>query len=153
MEVPHMSRTHMCTASDNINVTHQSGAFFPPLGWTYTDTLRSSKSIGCIRVHSWSYTFCSVQFSRSVMSDSLWPHGLQRARTPCPSPTPWAYSNSRPLSQWCLPTVSSSVIPFSSCPQSFPASGSFKMRQSFVSGGQSIEVSASSSVLPMNIQD
>ena len=95
----------------------------------------------------------SVQFSRSVMSDCLWPHGLQHARPPCPSPTPRVYSNSCPLSQWCHPTVSSSVVPFSSCPQSFPASRSFQMSQLLASGGQSIRVSASASVLPMNIQD
>ena len=88
------------------------------------------------------------------MSDSLWPHGLQHARTPCPSPIPRVYSNSCPLSQWCHPTISSSsVIPFSSCLQSFPASGSYPMSQFFASGGQSIAVSASLSVLPMNIQD
>ena len=97
--------------------------------------------------------FTSVQFSCSVLCDSLRPHGLQHARPPCPSPTPGAYSNSCPLSWWCHPTISSSVIPFSSCPQSFPASGSFPMNQLFISGGQSIGVSASASVLPMNIQD
>ena len=86
------------------------------------------------------------------MSDSLWPHGLQRARLPCPSPTPGAYSNSCPSSRWCHPTISSSVVLFSSCLQSFPASGSFQMSQSFASGGQSIGASASASVLPMNIQ-
>ena len=86
------------------------------------------------------------------MSNSLWPHGLQHARLPCQSPTPWVYSNSYPLSQWCHPTILSSVIPFSSCLQSFPASGSFQMSQFFTSGGQSIGVSASASVLPMNIQ-
>ena len=95
----------------------------------------------------------SVQFSLSVMSDSLRPHGLQDSRPPCPSPTPWVHSNSCPLSQWCHPTISSSVIPFSSCPQSFPASGSFQMSQFFASGGQGIGVSASASVLPMNTQD
>ena len=95
----------------------------------------------------------SVQFSRSVMSDSLWPHGLQQAKPPCPSPTHRAYSNSCPSSRWCHPTVSSSVIPFSSCSQPFPASGSFPMSQLFTSGGQSIGVSASASVLPMNTQD
>ena len=87
------------------------------------------------------------------MSDSLRPHGLKHARLPCPSPTPGAYSNSCPLSQWCHPTISSSVIPFSSCLQSFPTSESFQMSQFFVSGGQSVGVSASASVLPMNIQD
>ena len=95
----------------------------------------------------------SVQFSHSVGSDYLQPHGLQHARITCPSPTPRACSNSCPLSRWCHPTISSSVIPFSSCFQSSPASGSFPMSQLFVSGGQSIGVSASASVLPMNIQD
>ena len=87
------------------------------------------------------------------MSDSLWPHGLQHARPPCPSQTPRAYPNSCPLSQWCHPTISSSVVPFSSHLQSFPASGSFPMSQLFTSGGQSTRVSASTSVLPMNTQD
>ena len=92
-----------------------------------------------------------VQFSRSVVSDSLWPHGLQHTRLPCPSPVPGTCSNSCPSSQWCHPTISSSVTCFSSCPQSFPASGSFPVSQLFTSGGQSI--GASASVLPMNIQD
>ena len=87
------------------------------------------------------------------MSDSLQSHGLQHASLPCPSPTPGAYSNSRPSSQWCHPTISSSVIPLSSCLQSFPASGSFLISQFFASGDRSIGVSASKSVLPMNIQD
>ena len=95
----------------------------------------------------------SVQFSCSVMSNSLWPHGMQHARPTCLSPTPGVYSNSCPLSWWCHPTISSSVIPFSSRLQSFPASGSFQMSQLFTSGGQSIGASASASVLPMNIQD
>ena len=95
----------------------------------------------------------SVQFSRSVMSNSLQPHGLQRARPPCPSPTPGVYSNSCSLSQWCHPTISSSIVPFSSRFQSFLASGSFPMSQLFASGGQSIRVSASTSVLPMNIHN
>ena len=93
------------------------------------------------------------QFSRSVVSDSLRPHGLQHARPVCPSPTPGVYSNSCPLSQWCHPAISSSVTRFSSFPQSSPASGSFLMSQFFASGGQSIGVSASTSVLPMNIED
>ena len=93
----------------------------------------------------------SVQISCSVMSSFLRSHGLQHARLPCPSPTPEAYSNSCPSSQWCHPTISSSVIPFSSCLQSFPASGSFPMSQFFASGGHSIVASAS--VLPMNIQE
>ena len=99
--------------------------------------------------------FSSVQFSHSVMSDSLLSHGSQHARPPCPSPTPEIYSvgiYSCPLSQWCHPTISSSVVPFSSCPQSFPTSGSFQISQVSTSGGQSIGVSASSSVPPMNIQ-
>ena len=95
----------------------------------------------------------SVQLSCSVVSDSLWPHGLQHARPPYPSPTPGIYPNSCPLSWWCHPTISSSVIPFSSHHQSFPASGSFLVSQLFISGDQSIGGSASISVLPMNIQD
>ena len=105
----------------------------------------------------WSWLFLvllsSLQFSHSVKSNSLWPHGLQHTRLLCPSPTPRAYSNSCPLSRWCHPTISSSVIPFSSCLQSFPASGSFLVSQLFASIGQSIGASASASVLPMNIQD
>ena len=97
--------------------------------------------------------FRSVQFSRSVVSDSLWPHELDHNRPPCPLPTPRVYPNSCPLSRWCHWTTSSSVIPFSSHPQSFPASGSFQMSQLFASGGQNIGVSASASVLPMNTQD
>ena len=95
----------------------------------------------------------SVQFSHSVMSDSLWPHGLQHTWPPCPSPITGVYSNSCPLSQWCHPTISSSLVPFSSHLQSFPASGSFPISQLFASGGQSIGVSASTSVLLMNIKD
>ena len=92
----------------------------------------------------------SVQFSHSVMSNSMWHHGLQHIRLPCPSPTPWVYSNSCALSQWCYPTISSSVAPFSSHLQSLPASGSFQMSQLFASGDHSI--GASASVLPVNIQ-
>ena len=94
-----------------------------------------------------------IQFSHSVMSDSLSPHGLQHTRPPCPSPTPRVYPNSCPLSQWHHSAISSSVVPFSSCLQSFPASGSFPVNQFLTSGGQSIGVSDSASVLPMNIQD
>ena len=97
--------------------------------------------------------FSAVQCSRSVMSDSLRPHGLQHARPPSPSPTPRVYPNSCPFSRWYHPTISSSVVPFFSCPQSYPASGSFQMSQLFVSGGQNIGVSASTSILPMNTQD
>ena len=98
------------------------------------------------KFHSWAYIQrktwfkrISVQYSHSVVSDSLWPHGLQHTRPPCPSPTPGVYPNSHPLSQWFPPTISSSVVPFSFCPQSFPESGSFPMSQLFSSGGQSIE--------------
>ena len=99
------------------------------------------------------YQFSSVHFICSVMSDSLRPYGLQHGRLPCPTPTPGACSNACPWSWWCHPTISSSVIPFSSCFQSCPALGSFPMSQFFTSGGLSIEVSASASVLPMNIQN
>ena len=98
-------------------------------------------------------TLYSVQFSRSVMSDSLRPYEPQHARPSCPSPTPGVYPNPCPLCRWCHPTISSSVVPFSSCPQSFTASGSFPISQLFASGGQSIGVSASASVRPMNTQD
>ena len=108
-------------------------------------------------IHLWSIKYSisktSVQFSRSVMSDFFWPCELQHSRPPCPSPTPGVYTNPCPLNQWCHPTISSSVIPFSSCPQSFPASGSFPMSQLFAWGGQSIGASASASGLPMNTQD
>ena len=108
------------------------------VGFTHTDQFVSSN-------------FSSVQFSHAVMSDSLWPHELQHSRLPCPSPTPRAYSNSCPSHWWCHPTISSSVVPLSSHLQSFPASGSFQMSQFFSSGGRSVGVSASTSVLPMNI--
>ena len=96
---------------------------------------------------------CLVQLSRSVVSDSLWPHEPQQVRPPCPSPNPRVHPNPCPLSRWWHPTISSSVVPSSSCPQSFPASGTFPMSQLFTSGSQSIGVSASTSVLPKNIQD
>ena len=95
----------------------------------------------------------AIQFSHSVVSDSLRPHESQHARPPCPLPTPRVHSNSRPLSQWCHPAISSSVIPFSSCPQSLPASGSFPISQLFIWGVQSIGVSALASFLPKNTQD
>ena len=101
----------------------------------------------------WSPYILSVQFNCSVVSDSLQPHEMQHARPPCPSPTPGVYPNSCPLSRWCHPAITSSIIPFSSCLQSFPASGSLQMSQLFASGGQSTGVSASTSVLPMNTQD
>ena len=120
----------------------------------------SAESEGRKKIHEWTHgpqtggvCVLVTEFSYLVVSDSLWPHGLQHAQLPCPSPTPGAYSNSCPSSRWCHPTISSSVIPFSSCLQSFPSSGSFPMSQFFASGGQSIGVSASTSFLPMNIQD
>ena len=97
--------------------------------------------------------FSSIQFNCSVVSDSLQPHESQHARPPSPSPTPRFYSNSCPSSRWCHPAISSSVVPFSSCPQSRPTSGSFPVSQLFTSGGQSTGISASASVLPMNTQD
>ena len=110
------------------------------------NSLTRDRPVSCMR-------YSSVQFSRSVVSESLQPHRLQDARLPCPSPTPRVYSNSCLSSRWFHPTISSSVFPFSSCPQPFPASGSFPMSQLFASGDQSIGLSASASDLPMNIQD
>ena len=104
-------------------------------------------------VQNQSVHFSSVQFRPSVMSDSLQPYELQHTRPPCPLPTPGVYPNSCSLSQWCHPAISSSVILFISCPQSLPVSGSFQMTQLFTWGGQSIGISASTSVLPMNAQD
>ena len=98
-------------------------------------------------------TSSSFQFSRSVVSDFLWPHESQHSKPPCPSPTPGVYPHSCPSSPWCHPAISSSVVPFSFCPQSLPASRSFQMSQLFAWGCQSIGVSASASILPMNTQD
>ena len=130
-----------------------------PGTWPFTDSLvRSSYPSHCKKTEgqrsfNTKSTTTSVQFSRSVVSNSLRPQGLQHAMPPCPSPTSGVYSNSSPWSQWCHPAISSSVVPFSSRLQSFPASGSFPMSQLLVSGGQSIGVSASTSVLPMNTQE
>ena len=110
------------------------------------------KLVSCHHPHL-NYMKSSVQFSRSVVSDSLRPHELQHARPPCPSPTPGVHSDSRPSSQWCHPAISSSVVPFSSCPQSLPALRYFPMSQLFAWGSQSIGVSASASFPPMNTQD
>ena len=111
-----------------------------------TEVFRKTQSV-------WFSLHEAVQFSRSVVSNSLRPHESQHARPPCPSPSPGVHPNPCPSSRWCHPAISSSVIPFSSCPQSLPASGSFPMTQLFAWGGQSIGVSASASVLPMNTQD
>ena len=108
----------------------------------------------CITMVQYTRLSVSVQFSSVAQScPTLWPHELQHARPPCPSPTPEVYSNSCPSSQWCHPAISSSVVPFPPCPQSLPASGSFPISQLFAWGGQSIGASASASVLPMNTQD
>ena len=121
--------------------------------WNMPLCFKISQVVHVLYVASSHYLAFSVQFSRSVMSDSLQPHELQHARPPCPSPTPRVHPNPCPLCWWCHPTISSSVVPFSSCPQSFPASGSFQMSQLSTSGGQSIGISASTSVPPLNIQD
>ena len=108
----------------------------------------------CVMIFSGLVILCHCQFSSVAQScPTLRPHEPQHARPPCPSPTPGVYPNSHTLSRWCHPNISSSVVPFSSCPQSFPASGSFQMSHLFTSGGQSIGFSASTSVLPMNTQD
>ena len=123
----------------------------------YENPTQATRCTGVIRLVpttcSPEFDLSSVQFNHPVMSDSLSPHGLQHSRPPCPSPTPGVYSNSCSSCWWCHPTISSSVIHFSSHLQSFLASGSFQMSQLFASGGQSIGVLASASVLPMNIQD
>ena len=128
---------------------------------TYTHTHKRVSIVLVVSGKAWGILkYCgktchksSLQFSSSVVSDSLWPHGLQNSRPPCPSPTPKACSNSCPLCWWCHPTISSSVFPFSSCLQYFPESGSFPMSQFLESGGQSIGASFSALVLPINIQD
>ena len=127
--------------------------FMSCMSWIKSFKFSDLQFLHLWREKGWNNWFGTVLFSQSVVSDSLWPQGLQYARLPCPSPTPGASSNSCPSSQWCHPTISSSVVPFSSCLQSFPASGSFPMSQFFASGGQSIGVSASASALPVNIQD
>ena len=127
--------------------THFSEVFL----WVRAAT--PSLSIAISANNSYLHLFSSVQFSRSLVSDSLPPHELQHAWPPCPSPTPGVHSNSRLSSRWCHPAISSSVVPFSSCPQSLPASESFPMSQLFTWGGQSIRVSASASVLPKKSQD
>ena len=128
----------------------------PPRDWThvsYVSCIGRQVLYHYCHLGSPRMSVSSVQFSHSVVSDSLRPHGLQQARLPCPSPTLRVYPNSCSLSWWCHLTISSSVIPFSSCLQSFPKTGPFQMSQLFVSGGQNIGVSASTSVLPMNTQD
>ena len=123
---------------------------FPNFNFFFLKTYFLPRFVIPVNVNS---QFTSLQFSHSFLSDSLRSHERQHARPPCPSPTPEVHPNPCPLSQWCHPTISSSVVPFSSCPQSFPALGSFQMSQLFTSGGQSTGVSASTSVLPVNTQD
>ena len=139
-------------ACGTFHVSSQSS--FPLPWWTWGPCLPHFIATSCEWTiwSTWDSAFSSVQFSGSVVSDSLWPHELQHTRLPCPSPAPRVHPNPCPLSRWGHPTISSSVIPFSSCPQSFPASGSFQMSQLFTSGGQSIGVAASTSILPMNTQ-
>ena len=120
--------------------------------WYSTGSQEGIAAIAYLRNQKKSSKLSSVQFSRSIVSDSLRPHQSQHARPPCPSPTPRVHPNS-PSSQWCHPAISSSVVPFSSCPQSLPPSGSFQMSQLFAWGGQSTGVSALASVLPKNTQD
>ena len=142
----------LCPPADDPRLDHLPPPLPPPASnssclFTWCPPLYAS----CCSVLLYFSRYCSVQFS-SVMSDFLWPHGLQHARLPCPSPTPGACSNSCPSSGWCHPAISSSVVTFSSHLQSFPASRSFPMSQFFPSGGQSIGASASASVLPMELQ-
>ena len=142
---------HTCIASRHKNLragvsTHSS---FLPVGWCLV-TLQGEEVLSTWNSLWW---WQEVVHSVAQLCPTLWPHRLQHARPPCPSPTPRVYSNSCSLSQWCHPTISSSVVPFSSRLQSFPASESFQMSQLFTLGGQSIGVSALASVLPMNIQD
>ena len=127
--------------------------YFDYCGFVILFEVRETDSSNSIFLSQECCVYQSLQFSRSVVSDSLQPHEPQHARPPCPSPSPRVYPNSCPLSWWCHPSISSSVFPFSSCLQSFPASGSFQMSHLFASGGQSIRVSVSTSVLPMNTQD
>ena len=119
----------------------------------FLESRNSSDSLKHTYTHKSTRRSGSVQFSCSVVSDSLWPHASRHARPPCPSSTPRVHPDSCPSSQWCHPAISSSVVPFSSCPQSLPASGSFPISQLFAWGGQSTGVSVSASVLPMNTQD
>ena len=131
-----------------------SGGSSQPRDWIYIFCIsRQILYSWATREAQWKHSVTSVQFSHSVVSDSLWLHEPQHARPPCPSATPRDYSNSCPYSQWCHPAISSSVVPFSSCPQSLQASGSFPMSQLYAWSGQSFGVSASASVLPVNTQD
>ena len=150
-------------------VSRRQLIIFPPKFWIYVHSILHDSILIFIFLALWLLKqkyikisiikeevsgsgYKSVQFSCSVLSDSLQPHESQHARPPCPLPNPRVHPNPCPLSRWCHPAISSSVVSFSSCPQSFPASGSFQISQLFTSGGQSTGVSASTSVLPMNTQ-
>ena len=133
-----------------VTLVHHMSILFPQLRQVYQHMDQGLLSETCKENDLGHKHLVAIQFSHSVVSDSFWHHGLQHARLPCPSPTPGAYSNSCPSSRWCHPTISSSVVPFSSCLQSFPESEYFLISRFFTSGGPSIGVSASASVLPMN---
>ena len=146
------STIHSFFTSDHFNKWNHSLSL-PSRRWTvFINMSNAILEFHCLVIGVW-FQFSSVHFSHSVMSNSLWPHGLRHTRPPCPSPAAGVYSNSCPLSRWCHPTISSPVIPFSSHLHSFPASGSFPVSQFFASGGHRTGVSASASVLPINIQD
>ena len=144
-----LSDVHLSYGWDLNFQIHSFPGLFLLRRFYYTSVIHTFLTFLC----QWVPLHHPFQFSRSVVSDYLQPHELQHARPPCPSPTPGVHSNSCPSSQWCHPAISSSVIPFSSCPQSLPASESFPMSQLFTWGGQSIRVSALASVLPKNTQD
>ena len=158
-QLPEFTQTHIHQVDDAIQPFHPLSSHSPPAFnlSQHQGLLKWVPLLSTWNYHNivnWLYSIIkSVQFSRSVMPNSLWPHWLQHARLPCPSPIPRTCLNSCPLSQWHPPTISSSVITFSSCLQSWPASESFPVSQFFASGGQRIETSASASVLAMNIQD
>ena len=143
LPIKFIKRSFECWATSTRQLLNSGGGHHVTL-WTYLSVPLTLENC---------FIMSSVQFSCSVVSDSLRLHESQHARPPCPSPTPSFYPTPCPLSWWCHLAISSSVVPFSSCSQSFPASGSFPMSQFFASGGQSIGVSASTSVLPMNTQD
>ena len=146
----HVNGLALSRYSITVSSHYHSPKFYLPQD---CDTIYKTTKRSMQILHNIIFLHLSVPFSHSVMSNSLQPHGLKHARPPCPSPIPRACSNSCPSSRWCHPTILSSVIPFSSCLQSFPASGSSPMTQFFTSGGQSIGVSVSASVFPMNILD
>ena len=149
-----MLHMDMCMLSHSVVSSSATPTDCSPPGSSCPRDFPGKKTLEWVAISFFTtWIFSSVDFSHSGMSDSLWPHGLQHARPPCPSPTPRAYPNSCPSSWWCHPTISFSVIPLSFCLQSFPASGSRQMSQFFAWGGQSIGVSASASVLPVTTQD